>query len=326
MLHIASVPAADGTDALTPDGDPVGFVTQLVRRCPGWDVPDLAVRDLAGGITNRNMLVTGGGRQAVARLPGARTELLGIDRANEAEAAVRAAALGIGPAILATLPVVGTSLIEYVDGFHLDGDAFVERLDDVVRVLRTFHQSAPLQASFPVHRVVEHHARDAAAHGVEPPALFERLQVASRQIEDAMRRSAAPLAPCHNDLLPGNVLFERAQPEDGAGRVLLLDYEYAGMNDVAFDLGNLSVNCGLGGDGDEALLRAYYGTVRTRDWARLQLMKVMSEFREGMWAVVQQAISDLDTDFSAYADERLSNCAALVAAGEFDSWLERAAD
>ena len=26
-------------------------------------------------------------------------------------------------------------------------------------------------------------------------------------------------------------------------------------------------------------------------------MKMMSEFREGMWAVVQQAISTLDTDF-----------------------------
>ena len=33
-------------------------------------------------------------------------------------------------------------------------------------------------------------------------------------------------------------------------------------------------------------------------WARLQLMQVMSEFREGMWAVVQQAISTLDTDFA----------------------------
>ncbi|MFM8312326.1 MAG: phosphotransferase [Ilumatobacteraceae bacterium] len=319
------MPTADETDALTPDGDPVGFIAQLVRRCPGWDVPDLAVRELAGGVTNRNMLVTGGGRRAVARLPGARTELLGIDRANEAEAAARAAALGIGPAIVTTLPVVGTSLIEYVDGFHLDGDAFVERLDDVVRVLRTFHQGPPLQASFPVHRVVERHARDASAHGVEPPALFERLQAASRRIEDSMRRSATPLAPCHNDLLPGNVLFERGRPEDGAARVLLLDYEYAGMNDPAFDLGNLSVNCGLGGDGDESLLRAYYGTIRTRDWARLHLMKVMSEFREGMWAVVQQAISDLDTDFSAYADERLANCAALVAGSEFDSWLERAA-
>jgi hypothetical protein len=54
-------------------------------------------------------------------------------------------------------------------------------------------------------------------------------------------------------------------------------------------------------------------------------MKVMSEFREGMWAVVQQAISELDTDFAAYADSRLGNCEALVAGTDFDTWLVDAA-
>lgn len=325
MLHIAPVARTNGTDAPDGGGDPLGLVAQLVRQCPGWDLPDLEVHELTGGITNRNMLVAAGGQMAVARLPGARTELLGIDRANEAEAAARAASLGIGPAILATLPVVGTSLVEYVDGFHLEGEPFVERLADVVQVLRRFHSGPPLRASFPVHRVVERHASDAAAHGVVPPAVFGRLQEASRRIEDAMRQSPVPLVPCHNDLLPGNVLFERQRHDGATPRILLLDYEYAGMNDPSFDLGNLSVNCGLGAAGDEALLRAYYGIVRSHDWARLQLMKVMSEFREGMWAVVQQAISELDTDFAAYADERLGNCEALVAGRDFDAWLHDAA-
>ena len=41
-------------------------------------------------------------------------------------------------------------------------------------------------------------------------------------------------------------------------------------------------------------------------------MKVMSEMREGMWAVVQQSISTLDdVDFGAYAGERLEHCAEL---------------
>jgi len=54
-------------------------------------------------------------------------------------------------------------------------------------------------------------------------------------------------------------------------------------------------------------------------------MKVMSEFREGMWAVVQQAISTLDTDFVAYAEERLGNCERLAASPDFDRWLDAAA-
>lgn len=85
------------------------------------------------------------------------------------------------------------------------------------------------------------------------------------------------------------------------------------------------MNCGFDPEADGALLRAYFGEVTPARWARLQLMKVMSEFREGMWAVVQQAISTLDTDFVAYADERLANCERLAASPEFETWLADAA-
>lgn len=320
----------DATHAGHRDGhgdghDAVALVTRLLRGCRGWDCDDLSVIAIDGGTTNRNLLVTAGGRRAVARLPGARTELLGIDRANEAEAAARAAALGIGPALLDILPEVGTALAEFVDGYHLTGEPFTARLDDVVAVMRTLHGSGPLSAGFPVHRVVERHARDASAHGIAPPAAYGRLLDASAAIERAMLAASVPLVPCHNDLLPANVLFERARDDGRPPRVLLLDYEYAGMNDPSFDLGNLSVNCGLDEAGDEALLRAYSGRVTASGMARLGLMKVMSEFREGMWAVVQQAISDLDTDFAGYAAERLERCERLAASPPFRRWLHDAA-
>ena len=35
----------------------------------------------------------------------------------------------------------------------------------------------------------------------------------------------------------------------------------------------------------------------------LTLMRFMSDFREAMWGVVQQALSDLDFDFHAYAEQ-----------------------
>jgi hypothetical protein len=95
---------------------------------------------------------------------------------------------------------------------------------------------------------------------------------------------------------------------------------------VFFDLGNLAVNGALAADAQQQLLVAYFGAVTPARWARLQLMTIMSELREGMWAVVQQAISTLThVDFVAYADERLDNCARLCATPEFDRWLADAA-
>jgi thiamine kinase-like enzyme len=295
-------------------------VAAAIRRMPGWASQPLDLAPLHGGITNRNWTASGpDGRRYVVRIPGERTDLLGIDRAGEAETARRAADLGLGPAIAGELPGIGTLVTELVEGEHLGPAAFADRLDEVVTLVRALHVSGPVGSAFPIHRVVEWHARDARTHGVAPPDAFERLLPVSHRIEAAFAVHPDAPATCHNDLLPGNVLF-------GPDRTWLLDYEYAGMNDRHFDLGNLSVNCGLDEDADERLLASYFnGPPTPRRRARLALMKVMSEMREGMWAVVQQAISTLDTDFEAYASERLESCLALVAASPLDRLLADAA-
>ncbi len=291
----------------------------ILRAFPHWSSLEIAIEPLSRGITNRNYIVSADGERYVVRVPGERTELLGINRANEAEATHRAANLGIAPPVTGELPEVGTLITELVAGVHLGDEAFVRRLDHVVKLVHRFHETNPLAGDFPIHRVVEWHARDALAHGVSLPPQFSRLHDVSRQIETAFEATPDPLVPCHNDLLPSNVLF-------GPDRVWLLDFEYAGMNDRYFDLGNLSVNARLGVAGDETLLRAYFGEVSNRSTARLELMKIMSEFREGMWAVVQQAISTLDTDFVSYANERLENCLRLATSGTLNNLLETAAD
>ncbi|HZX53033.1 MAG TPA: phosphotransferase [Ilumatobacteraceae bacterium] len=293
-------------------------VERLVRASPLFAGQPLVVRPLHGGITNRNFVVSTDTGDYVVRIPGERTALLGIDRASESEAATRAAELGVGPPVLGTLDGVGTLVTQLVDGYHLEPHPLEVRLDDVVALIRRFHLSGPLGCAFPIHRIVEWHARDASAHGVMAPPAYERLHQQSRRIEAAFGRAPMPAVPCHNDLLPGNILFA----ED---RVWLLDFEYAGMNDVFFDLGNLSINSELGHDAEERLLELYFGQFNKTAWARLQLMKMMSEFREGMWAVVQQAISSLDTDFVSYANERLSSCERLASRPEFDGWLNDAA-
>jgi thiamine kinase-like enzyme len=294
-------------------------VERLVRGSSLFAGRNVQIRPLSGGITNRNFVATTDAGEYVIRIPGERTELLGIDRAHEAEAAQRAAELGIGPAVLGMLEGVGTLVTELVSGHHLEPTPFTERLGDIVDLVHRFHDSGPLGGAFPIHRVVEWHARDASARGVMAPKAYERLHQQSRRIESAFGRAPTPLVPCHNDLLPGNVLF-------ADDRVWLLDFEYAGMNDVFFDLGNLSVNSELNHDAEERLLTLYFGHVSKAAWARLQLMKMMSEFREGMWAVVQQAISTLDTDFVSYADERLSNCERLASRPQFEGWLADASN
>ena len=98
------------------------------------------------------------------------------------------------------------------------------------------------------------------------------------------------------------------------------------MNDAFFDLGNLAVNAGLDPEAERHLVGLYSGAVTPSAWGRLQLMKIMSELREGMWAVVQQGISTLThVDFVAYADEHLERCASMFADARVERWLDDAA-
>jgi thiamine kinase-like enzyme len=287
---------------------------------PGWHDAVPVIVALDGGITNRNYRVDIDGAAFVVRLPGERTELLGIDRAGEAAASAIAADLGIAPRIKAELPGVGTLVTEFVGGTPATTEALLEPgvLERVTAFIRQLHASEPIAATFPIFRVVEWHARDAAANGVDPPPVYDELHEAARTIEAVFEPRSLESTMCHNDLLPANVLL-------AADRMWIIDYEYAGMNHAVFDLANLSVNCGFDDAADYRLLAAYDGDVSVRRLAQLALMKMMSEMREGMWAVVQQAVSNLTTiDFGEYAATRLEHCRELCGDQRFTTWLEQA--
>jgi hypothetical protein len=99
------------------------------------------------------------------------------------------------------------------------------------------------------------------------------------------------------------------------------------MGDPFFDLGNFSINHELTPDEDAHLLAAYdqvEATDRAR-LARLTLMRVVSDFREAMWGVLQQGISGLEVDFVAYADEHFERMARHAAEARFEQALAEVA-
>jgi thiamine kinase-like enzyme len=127
------------------------------------------------------------------------------------------------------------------------------------------------------------------------------------------------LRPCHNDLLNANFI------DDGT-RIRIVDWEYAGMGDPFFDLGNFSINHGLTADEDRILLEAYdNGPARPDRLARLLLMRVVSDFREAMWGVLQQGISTLDVDFVGYAGEHFERLLSGASTPAFERALREAA-
>ena len=290
-------------------------------------VPELAGRELtltalSGGITNRNFLVTlaDSAERYVIRLAGNDTHLLGISREVEYAATVAAAGVGVGPEVTAFIRPEGYLVTRFIEGSAIA----VERVREAATIgriadaIRRIHDGPPIPGLFVPLRIVEAYKALAQARGVRIPPEYELAAAIGRRIELACLADPVELRPCHNDLLNANFI-------DDGQRIRIVDWEYAGMGDPYFDLGNLSINHELTPNDDRALLAGYHGSVPVERLARLTLMRVVSDFREAMWGVLQQGISTLDVDFVAYAGEHFDRLLANATTPAFERALREAA-
>lgn len=272
---------------------------------------------LEGGITNRNYRATLGTDEYVVRRHGSQTDLLGIDREAERIASETAARLGLAPELAAVID--GGLVTRYVACSALAGEEVRARAEELARALRSFHESGTrLPVRFWVPELLERYVAIARERGGEAPSALVRMLDEARRIAAVLRPEAE--RPCHNDLLPGNLIRAR----DG-GRILIVDWEYAGMGHPLFDLGNLSVNNEFADADDERLLSAYDGAPADDSRrATLKLMRVLSDAREAGWGFVQSVVSELDFDFEQYAHRHSERLLAAVESSGFEEWLAAA--
>jgi thiamine kinase-like enzyme len=259
----------------------------------------IAVEKIEGGISNHNFAVRVGSEVYVARLCEERP-LLGIDRRNEVVCHRAASGLGLAPEVIHSEK--GLLITRFVAGRTL-APIDVRQPECIARVaalLRHMHDSwntlmgemvyfCPFQA-------VRTYAATAAKVGAQQPGDIAQL------LADAavLARRITPFRPvlCHNDLLAANLI-------DAAGRLWLVDWEYAGIGHPSFDLANLSANARFADDQDRDLLTAYHADSTSSHLAELRIFKAMSLLRESLWATIQTVASDIDFDYHRYAGENL---------------------
>ncbi len=295
--------------------DMLGPISARLGELEGDPVP------LEGGITNRNYRVRFAGSDVVVRLPGKDTDLLEIDRAAEKAAGDLAARAGVGPTVVALLDDPPCLVTEFVVGEAVTAEELREpgALAEVATALRTLHACEErLPVEFSGFRIVETYAARMAARGAEVPSSYEWAAAAAHRIEAVLTGPEHEPVPCHNDLLAANFI---RSPQG----VRIVDWEYAGMNDRYFDLGNFAVNNELDASQEAELLSAYFEAPASEcRLAALRLMRFMSDFREAMWGAVQSTISDLDFDFTDYCAKHFDRMREFAADGRLERLLEEA--
>jgi thiamine kinase-like enzyme len=291
-------------------------VEEVIAHIPMWrDATDLKISLLQGGITNHNYRVDVDGKSFVLRISGDKTELLGINRDHEYRTQVTASELGIAPEAIYFDEENGYLVTRFIEGHHLPLEEMRQpkNLQRVVDTLHNIHALPTFPGTFSAFQVVREYAETAKQYNVTFPQNFKWLFHQMKEAEAALSNRPLIPRPCHNDLLNGNFLL--------GDKLYILDWEYAGMGDVFFDLANFSNNHELSDHESRFLLDCYFERLTPRHEAHLNIMRIMSDFREAMWGLVQIGISNIDFDFRAYADKHFDRLTQNILNPNWEQWL-----
>ena len=293
-------------------------IERILNQVPGWRGVEAVVTPLVGGITNQNYRVDIGEEAFVLRIGGKGTHLLGIDRGRERTCTAVAAQMGVGAEVVHFLASESEEVLitRFIVGTIIAPEtaAQPETLRRIVDSMHRYHGGPDFPGTFSPFETVRSYHRLALEHSVSFPDTLPQVFALMTQIEQAIG-PLDQLTPCHNDLLASNFI-------DDGYTIRILDWEYAGMGDLFFDLGNFAVNQSLNEQQCELLLRYYFGEVRPADVAHLHLMRLGSDLRESFWGFLQLGISELDFDYSEYAHHHLNRFLRNVATPQFEQWLQ----
>lgn len=278
-----------------------------IRALPCWR-GEVVAEPLTGGLSNESWKVTDEAGAHVVRF-GADFPFHHVSRANEVMAAKAAHRAGFAPAVEFAGPGV---MVSAFLGARTWGAEDVRA--DPARVglyLREFHQRMPGEVSGPgvifwVFHVIRDYARTLGENRSRFSGDLPGLVAAAAAMEAA--QVPLPIVYGHHDLLPANFL------EDGAGRLWLVDYEYAGFGTAMFDLAGAASNAGLSGEEAAEMLSAYFGSATDVAVIRaFDAMQCASLAREAMWAMVSEIfLAAPGADYDAHARDYLGRLQAAL--------------
>lgn len=222
-----------------------------VLRCSKDEIHDFY--PLKQGLTNLSCHFSTNEGEYVYRHPGVGTDKL-IDRRSE-EAGLRLAReLGLDETFIYENPDEGWKISHFIpNAKNLDPEDD-EQLRTAMEMCRKLHESgAHLDRKFDFYEEGKGYERQLEENGkIDVPGYYE-LEAKAHRLHDLLEADGYPKCVNHNDFFCLNFLI------DEKGHYSLIDWEYAGMSDVANDFGTFCVCCQLKKERIDLALADYFG-------------------------------------------------------------------
>ncbi len=229
-------------------------IKQLMLKVLKTDEFDSLLR--MGGLTNHTYKVTlKNGEEFVVRIPGEGTEEL-INRRDEIVSTKLACDLGVDAELL-YFGEDGAKVTRYIkNAVTMSAQTLKEphHIQQVADIFKKMHScGADTQVPFEVFEMADGYEKIVYDNAVP---MFEDYDTVKAEVMRIKQEIDATIetkkVPCHNDPLCENWV-------EGDGRMYLIDWEYAGMNDGMWDIADVSIEAGFDAESDHLLLKAYLG-------------------------------------------------------------------
>jgi thiamine kinase-like enzyme len=272
-----------------------------------------------GGLTNRVFRVETAEGVYCLRLPGEGTEEY-INRGHECVAAKEAARVQVSAPVEFFDIRTGVCLTHFLDevvtmtpSLFTSRDGAPKRAALAMKKLHT--SDAQFASHFDVFKMIDEYRRILEQKSAKVPSGYDTIIGIMAEVREALETNPSPLAPCHCDPLCENFL-------DAGDRMMIVDWEYSGMNDPMWDLGDFIVEAQLSKSAEAEVLQAYFdGEPHPAELGKIVIYKAMCDLLWSLWGLIQFANKNPADDFWAYANTRFGRCRQLMSSKEFPGHL-----
>ena len=255
----------------------------------------------AGGLTNYNYIMNIRGTEYVIRQPGDMTHLM-IDRKIEKANNLIASEIGLNSKCVYFDEDTGIKISIYIKNsknIGQIGPCCISNLKIVSNLMKKVHFSQIHFSNF-FNWQEELNKYEQIVLGLNG-AFFSDYVRFKKLLLDFMEENIKDTisVPCHNDTVPENFVV------DNNGKGYLIDWEYSGINDPAWDLAAYIIESRLTEDAIEYLLVDYYGKIPdASEILKIKSYMMAQDLLWTVWAIIRHYSGDDFLDYCILRYER----------------------
>lgn len=273
------------------------IITNIVSvlHCNPNNIKDISI--ISAGLTNVSFAFECEGKKYVYRHPGGTAGNL-INRQSELFAQTKAKELHLDDSVI-YMDITGWKLSYYVDDSkNCDFESSDEQLSTAMSYLHTLHEVKSDESAKVFDNVAEGKRLMEIASATkgnlakEFKELLDKVDILYPLVKKDADRLGYKLVLCHNDTYEPNYLYDKD------GKIYLIDWEYAGLNYGANDIGCILCRYDWTDEQIERYLKAYVGKELTSDEHRYYMAFLpISAFYWFCWGLYKGSVGDDDSFF-----------------------------